>query len=153
MILGTLIALHVLAAVVWVGGMFFAHMVARPALSSLEPPARLRLWSEIFPRFFAWVWLSMPLLLLTGYGTLFLRYGGFAKAPISAHLMQGGGLAMAGLFVYLYAVPFARFRRAVAAEVWPEAVAQQAVIRRIVTINLGLGLAVSALAVLGPFWS
>jgi len=39
-------ALHVLAAVVWVGGMFFAWMVLRPAaVSALQPPERLMLWS------------------------------------------------------------------------------------------------------------
>lgn len=44
-----LYALHVLAAVVWVGGMFFAWMVLRPAaVTALEPPARLRLWSAVF---------------------------------------------------------------------------------------------------------
>ena len=36
------ISLHVLAAVIWVGGMFFAWIVLRPvAASQLEPPARL----------------------------------------------------------------------------------------------------------------
>lgn len=37
-------ALHVLAALVWVGGMFFAWMVLRPAaVAALEAPARLKL--------------------------------------------------------------------------------------------------------------
>jgi uncharacterized membrane protein len=39
--------LHVLAALVWVGGMFFAWMVLRPAaVKALEGPARLTLWVE-----------------------------------------------------------------------------------------------------------
>jgi uncharacterized membrane protein len=38
-----LIALHVLAVVVWVGGMFFAYMVLRQSAGPLEPEARLRL--------------------------------------------------------------------------------------------------------------
>ena len=36
-----LVALHVLAAVVWVGGMFFAYMVLRPAAGPLETAERL----------------------------------------------------------------------------------------------------------------
>ena len=28
---------HILAAIVWVGGMFFAHQVLRPAAAMLEP--------------------------------------------------------------------------------------------------------------------
>ena len=50
-------ALHVLAAVVWVGGMFFAYVVLRPAVGDIEPASeRLKLWARVFPRFFAWVW-------------------------------------------------------------------------------------------------
>ena len=43
--------LHVLAAIVWVGGMFFAYMVLRPSLGILEPPQRPRLWNTVFPAF------------------------------------------------------------------------------------------------------
>ena len=31
------IALHTLAAVIWVGGMFFAYLVLRPSAGALEP--------------------------------------------------------------------------------------------------------------------
>ncbi len=42
-------ALHVLAALVWVGGMFFAWTILRPAaVAALEAPARLGLWLEVF---------------------------------------------------------------------------------------------------------
>jgi len=34
-------ALHALAAIVWVGGMFFAHQCLRPALADQPPPLRL----------------------------------------------------------------------------------------------------------------
>jgi len=45
-------ALHLLAAIVWVGGMFFAHLVLRPAAMELEPAQRLALWLRVFDRFF-----------------------------------------------------------------------------------------------------
>ena len=61
-----LITLHVLAAVVWVGGMFFAYMVVRQSAGPLEPPLRLLLWHRIFNRFFPWVWASIVLLLVSG---------------------------------------------------------------------------------------
>ena len=36
--------LHVLAALVWVGGMFFAWMILRPAaMAALDGPPRLKL--------------------------------------------------------------------------------------------------------------
>lgn len=41
--------LHVLAALIWVGGMFFAWMILRPAaVAALEGPARLKLWANVF---------------------------------------------------------------------------------------------------------
>jgi len=58
MIIG--MTLHVLAAVIWVGGMFFAHMVLRPSAGPLEPAVRLSLWSRVFPRFFFWVFSIRP---------------------------------------------------------------------------------------------
>lgn len=42
MLMKLLYLLHVLATVVWVGGMFFAHFVLRPiAVAQLPPPQRL----------------------------------------------------------------------------------------------------------------
>ena len=76
-----LVALHVLAAVVWLGGMFFAYMVLRPAAGPLEQRERFALWHRVFGRFFPWVWASIVLLLVTGYGMLFRGFGGFAGAP------------------------------------------------------------------------
>jgi uncharacterized membrane protein len=71
-----LVTLHVLAAVVWVGGMFFADMVLRQSVGPLEPAVRLALWHGIFRRFFPWVWASIVLLLVSGYGMMFLYFGG-----------------------------------------------------------------------------
>ena len=47
------ITLHLLAAMIWIGGMFFAYMVLRPAaVEVLELPVRLSLWVAVFRRFF-----------------------------------------------------------------------------------------------------
>ena len=42
---------HLLAIIVWVGGMVFAHFFLRPAAQSLEPPQRLRLMHDVAARF------------------------------------------------------------------------------------------------------
>ena len=49
---GWVLAVHVLCAVIWVGGMFFAYVVLRPSLSVLEPIQRIALHTQIFRRFF-----------------------------------------------------------------------------------------------------
>ena len=147
-----LITLHVLAAVAWVGGMFFAYMVVRQSAGPLEPPIRLLLWHRIFNRFFPWVWASIVLLLVSGYSMMFLHFGGFAGAGLHIHLMQGTGILMMLLFLHLFFVPWRRFRHAVEREAFPEAAKQLDQIRRIVAINLMLGLLTVITGASGRFW-
>ena len=66
MVYALLKALHVLAVVLWVGGMAFAHFFLRPALATLEPPQRLRLMHAVLGRFFAAVLWAVGLLLASG---------------------------------------------------------------------------------------
>ena len=135
-----LIALHVLAVVVWVGGMAFAYVVLRPSAGPIEPATRLPLWHRVFRRFFPWVWTSIIVLLASGYGMIFLYFGGFAGAGLYIHVMQGLGLVMMLLFLHLYFVPWRRFGQAVDGNQFAEAAKQLDQIRRIVATNLGLGL-------------
>ena len=148
-----LVALHVLAAVVWVGGMFFAYLVLRPSAGPLEPPARLALWQRVFSRFFTWVWASIGVLLISGYAMLILRFGGFADAPLHIHVMQVTGILMILLFLHLYFVPWRRFTDAAEAGAPAEAAASLNQIRRIVAINLVLGLLTVAVGASGRFWA
>ena len=147
-----LIALHVLAVVVWVGGMFFAYMVLRPSAGPLASEARLQLWHRVFRRFFPWVWASILVLLLSGYGMMFRSFGGFAGAPLYIHAMQGIGILMMLIFLHLFFSPWRRFAGAVTSERFPEAASQLNQIRRIVATNLGLGLLTIVVGASGRFW-
>lgn len=150
MILGLI--LHILGAVVWVGGMFFAYLVLRPAAGALEPPATLRLWRGVFQAFFPWVWASILALLLSGYGMLFLVLGGFAGAGVHVHIMNLVGLIMMALFLHLYFAPWRRLQRALDAGDDAAAATQLGQIRMIVAINLALGLITSAIGASGRYW-
>ena len=146
------ISLHILSAVLWVGGMFFAHQVLRPvAVQQFDPPQRLQLWSRIFARFFPWVWLSIAVLLVTGYWMVFGLFGGLAAVGLHVHIMQGLGWLMMLLYTHLYFAPFRRLREAVVTEQWAAAGKQLNQIRRIVGINLSLGLIVTAVAAAGRY--
>ena len=148
-----LVALHALAAVVWVGGMFFAYIVLRPTAGPLETPARLSLWRRVFSRFFPWVWASIAVLLVSGYAMLFLRFGGFAGAGLHIHVMQLTGILMMLLFFHLFFAPWRRFSRSVEAGALQDAGAALSQIRRIVAINLVLGLLTVAVGASGRFWA
>src|SRR6059058_3675760 len=115
------LAVHLLGAVVWVGGMFAIYVCLRPALGTLEPPQRLRLMRVTFQKFFPWVWLAILLLLASGYWMLFTTFGGFAGALLYIHLKQMIGWLMIALFVWLFHGPWLTFKRPVDAEDWPSA--------------------------------
>ncbi|MBV8937298.1 MAG: CopD family protein [Alphaproteobacteria bacterium] len=144
--------LHALSAVVWVGGMLFAHQVLRPAAAALDPRPRLLLWSGVLGRFFTWVIASIFLLLASGYTLVFAVFGGFARMGLHVNLMQGIGILMMLLFFHLYFAPWRRFRRAIAREDWAEGGRQLGQIRTIVAINLVLGLIVVAIGSSGRYW-
>lgn len=153
LLVSILVALHTVTAGIWVGGMFFAYMALRPvAASQLEPPLRLRLWVGCFERFFPWVWVSVIILLATGFWLIFGLYGGMAAVGGYVHIMLGLGLIMMGLFAHIYFAPYRRMRQAVSAEDWPEAGRYLGQIRKIIAINLVLGLIVLAIGSGGRFW-
>ncbi len=147
------IILHILSALVWVGGMFFAHQVLRPvAAVVLDPPQRLPLWLHTLQRFFRWVWLAIPLLLLSGYWMAWNLFGGFAAFPLYVNVMQGLGWLMMLLYLHVYFAPYQRLRRHVASADWPAAAIQLASIRRMVGVNLVLGLIVVSVAAAGRYF-
>jgi uncharacterized membrane protein len=142
-----LLAVHFLAAVVWVGGMFYAVVVLRPALSVLEAAPRLQLHMQTLKRFFLVVWHVMPLVLLTGWGMVFSAWGGFANLPPSINAMQGLAMLMAAIFVYVFFGPWQRLRRAI--RPGPELIAR---IRTLITVNLVLGALAITAGSLGHVW-
>ena len=146
------LAFHVLAAIVWVGGMFFAYVVLRPAAGALESLPRLALWRGVLGRFFPWVWASIVALLLSGYGMLLFGLGGFAGAGLHVHAMQALGLVMMALFAHLYFAPWRRLQRALDGGDGAAAAGQLGQIRRIVLINLMLGLITAVIGASGRFW-
>lgn len=151
-LINILIALHVLAAVIWVGGMFFAIMVLRTAASDLEPPLRLALWSRVFSRFFAWVWAALLILVVSGYWMIFELWNQFAGLPLHVNMMQAIGWIMILIYLYLWFGPFKRFKAALAAEELPVAAGNLNKIRLIVMTNLALGLITVVIAASGRFW-
>jgi uncharacterized membrane protein len=144
--------LHIFSAVVWVGGMFFALIVLRPATAALEPGARLDLWLRVFERFFVWVFAAIVLLLASGYAMVFGVYAGFRGIGLHVHLMQGIGIVMMLLFFHLYFAPWRRFRAALARRDQAAAAVQLGQIRTIVTVNLLLGLVTVAVGSSGRYW-
>ena len=77
-------------------------------------------------------------------------WGGVA---LHVHLMLGMGLVMMLVFIYIFFVPYATLKNAVAAQDWPAGGRALAGIRRLVTFNLVLGILTVIVATGGVYWS
>lgn len=128
--------LHLVAAIVWMGGMTFMLLALRPAaMELLEGPLRARLMGAVWRRFFAAVLLAIALLLVTG-GNLYTRV---AVPPLGWNLMLIMGLTMVLIFAHIYFASFKRFQRALAQTQMPVAAQAAAQINRLVIVNFVLG--------------
>ena len=142
-------ALHVLFAVVWVGGMIFAQLALRPvAVAQLEPPRRIAFLTAVLGRFFWLVWAAVVILPLTGFW-LIAGYGGMARLGWHIHLMTGVGIVMVLIYLTLFLAVFLPLRQAVAAGDWAVAGRRLEWTRRLLWTNLLLGVLVVLTAALG----
>lgn len=149
MFMSIALSLHVLAIVVWVGGMFFAHQALRPAaVDTLEPPLRLQLWVATFKRFFPWVWVCVVLVLATGLWMMMQ----FPKAPIFVHAMLGLGIVMMLIFMHVFFAPYNKLKKAVAEQRWPDGGNALGQIRTMVGINTIIGIITIIVATAGKFF-
>ena len=140
---------HVLGVVIWVGGMFFAYVALRPAAATLlAPPLRLTVWQAAFRRFFVWVWLSVAGILLSGLYMIYL-FGGLGAVAIHVHIMLLLGVAMMLIFGHVFFAPYRRLTRHAGQKDWKAAGQALGQIRKLVAVNLTLGLITTVVATAG----
>lgn len=139
--------LHVLAVVLWVGGMVFAHFFLRPAVAALEPPQRVALMHDVLGRFFAAVLVAVVVVLASGLSLIGIAHAGGGHMPWPWTVMTVLGVVMVAIFGHIRFALYPRLRRAVAARDWPAGGAALAKIRTWVGVNLALG--VTILVVVG----
>jgi uncharacterized membrane protein len=141
--------IHLLCAAFWVGGMATMHFAVRPsAVATLEPPLRLRMLAATLRRFFVGVDASVTLLFASGVGMI-MAAGGFRGLHWRIEAMMSIAIVMAAIYVYIRASVFRALRRAVEESAWPVAAARLDTVRRLVTLNLVLGVVVFAVATIG----
>jgi uncharacterized membrane protein len=144
----TLLLIHLLAAMAWVGGMFFAHFCLRPAaVQTLTPPQRLPLMRAALSHFLRALAIAVPLVLLSGLALLSTVR--MAHAPWGWHAMLASGSVMAGIYAVIHLRLLPRLRAHCDAGDWPAAAQVLNSIRRLVALNLGLGILTVAAAILG----
>ncbi|HSJ09906.1 MAG TPA: DUF4149 domain-containing protein [Longimicrobiales bacterium] len=89
------VTVHVFAALLWLGGMFFLAVVGAPVLRKVEPPElRAALFRQLGEQFRTVGWVAIAVLLVTG--TLNLHFRGMLTLLGSAQFWGTGyGIALA----------------------------------------------------------
>ena len=149
-------AAHLLAIVVWIGGMFFVLAFLRPAAAAtLEPPARLALMHAALKRFFDAVTIAALVALVSGAAmlavarTAAVRAGLAFNMPLDWYAMVGLFFVMAAVFAHVRLALFRRLAQAVADKRWPDGAAALSAIRWEVTLNLVIGVFIVVIVRLG----
>jgi uncharacterized membrane protein len=141
---------HLLALIVWIGGMAFVLFFLRPAVLALEPPLRLRLMHDVLGRFFKAVLIAAVILLASGLWMIgrvakeSVQAGLGFNMPLSWTIMTVLGIVMIAIFGYIRLVLYKRLTLAVTASNWAAGGAAMASIRTWVGINLAIGLVIIA---------
>ena len=138
--------IHLVAGILWMGGMAFMLLALRPAAAALlQPPERLMLMASVWKRFFPIVLVSIFALFTTGtnlYTTTFRAIKattGQGSVPTGWNIMLVAGLLMMAIFAYTYWVAFAKFKKAMAETDWPVAGKAAAQINTAMVVNFTLG--------------
>jgi uncharacterized membrane protein len=140
--------LHLLAILVWVGGMVFAHFFFRPAVGALQPDARVRLMHAVLGRFFVAVLWAATLTLITGIWMIgstasqMAHVGARFAMPLAWTVMATLGILMMMIFGHIRFVLYNRLDRAMHAADWPTGAGALAQIRQWVVVNMALGLGI-----------
>jgi uncharacterized membrane protein len=140
------LALHILAAIIWLGGLFLLCVVLQPSARPLVSVIALSLWHRVLSRFFVWAWVGLALILISGIAMVFLEFGGFAKIPSIHRANMLIGIPAIALYGYLYFAPWQRFRRAVSSNDAMAAKRSIRQVRMLMATILALGLVASVVS-------
>ena len=155
MLYAILKTLHLLAIIVWIGGMVFAHFFLRPAAGILDPSVRVRLMHAVLGRFFSAVLAAIAVTLVTGLWMIgrvakqVVQAGAQFNMPLEWTLMAALGILMMLIFGHIRFVLYKRLSRAAQALDWPAGGAALAQIRTWVLVNLALGVLIVVVTLVG----
>jgi uncharacterized membrane protein len=148
MLYSSLKVVHLLAILVWVGGMVFAHFFLRPAVAALQSDARVKLMHAVLGRFFGAVMWAAGLTLVTGIWMIgrvakeVVQSGGHFSMPLEWTVMATLGILMMLIFGHIRFVLYKRLDRAVAAANWPAGASALGQIRQWVVVNMAIGVVI-----------
>ena len=138
--------LHLIAGIVWMGGMTFMLFALRPAvILTLEAQPRAMLMGAVWKRFYALVLVAIVGLFATGthlYTATFRAArlaSGEGGVPLGWNIMLVLGITMILIFGHIYFAGFKKYKRAVSAAQWPLAAKAAGLMHTMTLVNFTLG--------------
>jgi uncharacterized membrane protein len=144
--------IHIVATVVWLGGLFLLSAVLQPSIRHFDSKLVLSVWSQTLGRFLAWGSVSLIVIVATGIALVNLRFGGFSGMPTAHRWNMVLGIPAIALYAYLCFVPWQRYRRAMSRGDSKAAETSVRAIRRIMAVVLALGLAASVVSAAAHYY-
>ena len=138
--------IHLIAGIVWMGGMTFMLFALRPAvLGTMDAQPRAILMGQIWKRFFVLVLIAIVLLFATGthlYTATFRAARlatGNGNVPLGWNVMLVLGITMMLIFGHIYFAGFKKYKKAVGAAEWATAAKAAGLIHKMTLINFTMG--------------
>jgi uncharacterized membrane protein len=138
--------LHLMAGIVWMGGMTLMLFALRPAaMASMEAQPRAVLMGQVWQRFYVWVLVSVVVLFGTGthlYTSTFRAARlatGSGSVPLGWNVMLVLGITMMLVFGHIFFAGFKKYKRAIAAGQWPLAAKAGDLIHKMTLLDFALG--------------
>jgi uncharacterized membrane protein len=144
--------IHMIAIIVWLGGLFLLTVVLGPTIRDMAPTARASIWYRVLSRFFVWGSIALAAIVASGIAVVRLRFGGLSGVPAIHQWNMIVGIPAIGLYVYAQLIPWRTCRRATAVDDWILAEKSISRIRTLFGIALTMALVaavVSSVARLG----
>jgi uncharacterized membrane protein len=141
--------IHLVAIIVWLGGLFALMVVLSPATRAMDSVAHASLWHRALSRFFVWGSISLGIIVATGIALVHLRFAG--QPPLIHRVNMFIGVPAIALFVYVLLGPYRSCRRAIADRDWKAAEHSVSRIRVLLALVLLLGMVSSVVSAVGRY--
>jgi uncharacterized membrane protein len=142
-------AVHQIGFVILLGSIFFLLFVLRPAARDLATgDERLMVYLRYYKHLFRWAWIALLLLWLSGTGKMLTL--DIHNLPPQVGLMAGAGAVTTVLTLLAHFAFYHQMDEAIFEQHWPRAARRGSRVRRVMALNLLIGLMLIVAGVAAP---
>ena len=150
---GLVLAIHILAVIIWLGGLFFLVVVLGPSAKSLDAAAAPSFWHRTLSHSLAWGWVSLVAIVGTGVALVFLVFGGYGGHVPNIHRVNMAiGIPAIALYGYTSLMPWRQFGHAARSNDRVVAAKKLHQVRTLLATILVLALSAAFMSALGRYY-